>query len=692
MIPHDPSAGASPERMEQIIDRLSDSGFVGRTFELQAIDALLSHAHERPERILNLYGTGGMGKTFLLEQFRKRSAQSGALFLLVDVRDCGHTIETVVAPIAERLGLLSATDSAPLHVRCIEAINLAALGQRVVIAFDHYEEIGGIDQWLREAFIPKLHAGVLLVFAGRFPLEGPWRISPSWRKLIVPLPLTELSYEESRVYLQREGFDAENAIDAIWVKTWGHPLSLSLYASAWGNGAGVRSAMAANSGRELPEFEALLAEWLREAPDDELRDLLLTASIPRSFNQETLASLSGEALTGTLFERLTRLSFVGRSARGWHLHERIRESLRESFRRRKPEAFARLNRKAAEDLYAAIGKLLAKKEDVSWEIAELLRHAKSPILRAHFRHARHSYNYLEAVTPQNAHEAQAYLLRRQKQASKWTIRCSDAETGSLFRYSLSAEESLYRLAGLRQIEELAALDAGALKLLRSREGEVAGLSAIVPIHEGTIGFLSRSPLSAAYFRSLPAKQLQSLNVAPGGQAGSFILAIDVENLENEELRSDIVHLMLGQMLSGQLLLASPPPLDYYKDAHSGYGFEPVPGVFHRDYDGITPTPTYVLDTRKEKLHAFVAKMIGAPESAGQTGKPQVPAWLPDLTPREKEAAALLVRGHTNKEIAAALFISEAAVKKHVNAILLKYGVKNRTQLANAVIGHTAPPR
>ncbi|UUZ87056.1 LuxR C-terminal-related transcriptional regulator [Paenibacillus sp. P26] len=57
-----------------------------------------------------------------------------------------------------------------------------------------------------------------------------------------------------------------------------------------------------------------------------------------------------------------------------------------------------------------------------------------------------------------------------------------------------------------------------------------------------------------------------------------------------------------------------------------------------------------------------------------------------LTPREREVAERLVNGETNAEIAASLFISEAAVKKHVNAMLHKYGVKNRTRLAKCLIG------
>ena len=57
----------------------------------------------------------------------------------------------------------------------------------------------------------------------------------------------------------------------------------------------------------------------------------------------------------------------------------------------------------------------------------------------------------------------------------------------------------------------------------------------------------------------------------------------------------------------------------------------------------------------------------------------------DLTGRELEVLELIVRGGSNKEIASALDISEATVKSHVNNILSKLGVSDRTQAATTAI-------
>ena len=57
----------------------------------------------------------------------------------------------------------------------------------------------------------------------------------------------------------------------------------------------------------------------------------------------------------------------------------------------------------------------------------------------------------------------------------------------------------------------------------------------------------------------------------------------------------------------------------------------------------------------------------------------------DLTARELDVLRLIVAGRSNKEIGAALKISEATVKSHVNSILSKLGVTDRTQAATTAL-------
>jgi DNA-binding NarL/FixJ family response regulator len=71
---------------------------------------------------------------------------------------------------------------------------------------------------------------------------------------------------------------------------------------------------------------------------------------------------------------------------------------------------------------------------------------------------------------------------------------------------------------------------------------------------------------------------------------------------------------------------------------------------------------------------------------------RAPAPLPEhdpdeLTPRESDVLRLIAEGKSNREIARALYVSEATVKTHVNRIFAKTGSRDRSQAIRYAYTH-----
>ena len=91
----------------------------------------------------------------------------------------------------------------------------------------------------------------------------------------------------------------------------------------------------------------------------------------------------------------------------------------------------------------------------------------------------------------------------------------------------------------------------------------------------------------------------------------------------------------------------------------------------------------VLDPEvQQRLLSAAVRAPAAPAAAGAADPADT-----DLTPRESEVLRLIAAGKSNREIARALFVSEATVKTHVNRIFAKTGSRDRTQAMRYAYTH-----
>jgi len=85
----------------------------------------------------------------------------------------------------------------------------------------------------------------------------------------------------------------------------------------------------------------------------------------------------------------------------------------------------------------------------------------------------------------------------------------------------------------------------------------------------------------------------------------------------------------------------------------------------------------------QRLLAATSRLIPEPDVKN-------PGWRSTLTAREQEAAVLLAKGFSNKEIGRQLDITERTVKSHVSAMLEKLGARDRLQLSLIINGVEKP--
>ncbi|MGH3320295.1 MAG: response regulator [Streptosporangiaceae bacterium] len=79
-------------------------------------------------------------------------------------------------------------------------------------------------------------------------------------------------------------------------------------------------------------------------------------------------------------------------------------------------------------------------------------------------------------------------------------------------------------------------------------------------------------------------------------------------------------------------------------------------------------------------HRLLESLAAGSDRSCRSSRGRPREQLPDgLTGREAEVLAHIAAGRSNAEIAAALYVSEATVKTHVNNLFAKIGARNRAQ-------------
>ncbi|AJY75364.1 helix-turn-helix transcriptional regulator [Paenibacillus beijingensis] len=686
--------------IEERFEELESTWLVGRRREVLDFMQLLRDSSRR-KKIVNVYGTAGIGKSSLLDEFQRQSRAAGAFALSVDsegfVKTPRSLCENILTLLPSRSG--EALDPSDIPMACLQELNHLSSERPVVLIIDVYEQMESMDQWLRDYFLKSLDKNVLTVIAGRYPLGETWYLSPVWRPLIVRMPLSELDYAAVARFAENTYITDEETVQRIWRYSKGHPLTLSLLAFLFSQPDYKDKAEHPGGDDSLP---FLISQWLREVPGEHLRPFVEAACVLRHFNQESLSFVMERDITASEFYQLIRFSFIRKVDRGWTVHSLMRDAVNRELLSRTPQLYEKIRVRALQFYYGRLTDKGKRTTDPR-EAVELMYYIGDSLIRAFMNWFELTSRHYETAGVRNREELEAYAARKIANAKDTRIELYDPHTNGHFNFILSAQETCYTVRKL-DFGALFSLGYDVVRVMRDAAGDIIGFAVIIPINRVTLPYLKLAPRSSAYFSHLSPQMNERLSVPPHTRAGWFIETIDTADFADASQQTAIGHLLHSLIFTGELIVESPAPILYFIEAHKSLGFEAAPGGRHCNYDGVTPTDTFVLDLQNEQAVSYIERMLAL------TGQRQLveqeQEWAPqpqtapvspeekpydrimermDITPREKEVAKLLERGHTNGEIAATLYISEVTVKKHIKSMFTKLDAANRTQLLKKLL-------
>ncbi|PAV30958.1 hypothetical protein CIL05_04385 [Virgibacillus profundi] len=662
--------------MNDIITEIEKDFFIGRKHEIEVFQQFIQSDNPY-EKVLSIYGTGGIGKTYLLSKYSSIAEENGVLFLKLDSEDFPHTPSGFAEYLLTLLELK--TSNVTYHNQnnlqnCFENLEDLAIERRIIIAIDTYEKMDDLDRWFRQLFVRHADSSIFFILAGRQALKGEWKESPAWRRITKQLELKDFSLAQTSSYLSHYGIKNKHHIKSLWQFTEGHPLTLSLAAIT---DEKPEIDPADQLTENIPQIlMELTRRWLLEVKSENLHNLVEAAAILHHFDQQSLSSILNREVSLSKFHELTSLSFIKPTRSDWAMHDLIRDAIRVELKHRNPERFKALSERSAAFYYH---KTISTRS--RHDIAQFFYHLGDEFIQsAFFQDSIDTTMYFEQVESYNFHEVTDFFEYKKGNVSTSDVQFYNRGTNNSYHFHASLQHNQKELE-LMNAEYIEKMGKHVARILKNEYGETLGLSILVPINENTLPHLTKEPVSRAFFSRLTESEKKEFAVPEDRNAGWFIRMLDYVDSSNTEARSFSLYNLFPLLLSGGKIIVS-TPLPFFQHLLKNFGFQEVPDALHYDYGENYPSSTYILDVSGPKLAVYLKQFTSKDSVSNQI---EMITSTFAFTDREVDIVKLILDEKSNAEIASQLYIAEVTVKKHITRILSKAEARNRTQLIKRIM-------
>jgi hypothetical protein len=335
-----------------------ERAFVGRQTELQVLADLVDGG---AGRVAYVHGIAGCGKSVLLRQFLRLEKDSGAGVVQADCR----TVEPTERGLLQATGDFADVSELVMHLRLSSS--------PAVLALDHCEAVGLMDDWLRQVLAPALPYGVTLLLAGRIPPLAGWFALDGFHSL----PIGPLDEADSLRLLDQLGVPAGDAVRLNRVAR-GHPLALTL-ASA---GIAEHPQLAVEDAATTRIVDELARSYLDGGDNALTRHALEAASVVRRATGPVLSAMLPGVDGDDAVDRLLGQPFVDACRDGLVVQEAVKTAIADFLRGANPLRYLDYRRAAWRELRAELSE--APPPELWRYTADLLYLIDDPVVREAF--------------------------------------------------------------------------------------------------------------------------------------------------------------------------------------------------------------------------------------------------------------------------------------------------------------------